>query len=492
MGQFAVHESIGPPLSVERAVPIGTSIELDASLRTVGRGVVAGGSPWRLLRLSDASATLIESWRDGGIVRHGEGIFARTLLERGLLNVRPEPARDTDDVDVIVPFGGGLDALSEALRSLAGHHVTVVDDACDRPDDVVDVATSFGARVVRLAVRGGPATARNAGVAATGRPFIWFVDADVVVPEAVTIGRTLRGHFDDAMVAAVAARVVGLGGPSTRDRFEVRHGPLDLGPSSSLVVARGRVPYVPSACLMVRRAALGGGFDVSLRHGEDVDLVWRLNRAGWRVHHDARCVVRHRSRATWGEFVLQRVGYGSSAAALRDRHAESLDLVRVDAWTLVAWIAVLARRPRLAASVVLLSRRALMARLPTGQAEPGRVANAVVVRGVLGAGGPLARAVVRTYGPAVAALALGRRWRRPAILVLAAGTAWRWRRAGRIRLDELAPALADDAAYAAGVWLGAARGRRPSLLVPKITFSSTALSDAVLGGRRSRPPSRST
>ena len=142
MGQFAVHESIGPPLSVERAVPIGTSIELDASLRTVGRGVVAGGSPWRLLRLSDASATLIESWRDGGTVRHGEGLFARTLLERGLLNVRPEPARDTDDVDVIVPFGGGLDALSEALRSLAGHHVTVVDDACDRPDDVVDVATS--------------------------------------------------------------------------------------------------------------------------------------------------------------------------------------------------------------------------------------------------------------------------------------------------------------------------------------------------------------
>ena len=48
-----------------------------------------------------------------------------------------------------------------------------------------------------------------------------------------------------------------------------------------------KVSYVPTAALLVRRAALdsvtpGGGavFDPALRYGEDVDLVWRL--------HDAR------------------------------------------------------------------------------------------------------------------------------------------------------------------------------------------------------------
>ena len=47
-----------------------------------------------------------------------------------------------------------------------------------------------------------------------------------------------------------------------------------------------RVAYVPTAALLVRRAALGDGFDESLRNGEDVDLVWRLIEAGWRVRYE--------------------------------------------------------------------------------------------------------------------------------------------------------------------------------------------------------------
>ena len=71
-----------------------------------------------------------------------------------------------------------------------------------------------------------------------------------------------------------------------------------------------RVSYVPTAALLVRRSALDsvaiddaaipapghlagpgplssrGVFDPALRYGEDVDLIWRLHDAGWRVRYE--------------------------------------------------------------------------------------------------------------------------------------------------------------------------------------------------------------
>jgi mycofactocin system glycosyltransferase len=489
MGQFTVLPSVGsPPLAFESPLAVGTAIEADASLRIVGRGIVAGGSPWGLLSVSASAARLVEVWRNGGEIGPGQGHFARTLVARGLISPRVASASDVDDVDVVIPYRGEAATLRAALAPLEGFAVTVVDDASERPDAIADVAAAAGAALVRRPTRGGPAAARNLGAASTSRPFVWFVDADVVVSDPSEAARRLRGHFDDPTVAAVAARVVGAPGDSARDRFEVRHGPLDLGSSSSLVAARGRVPYVPSACLMVRRVALGDGFDESMHHGEDVDLVWRLGEAGWLVRHDAGCVVGHRARSDWRGFLTQRFNYGRSAAALQRRHPDSLDLVRTDGWTLAAWTAALARRPRAAMLAVMLSRRAFMARLPDGDFDAEQVANNVVVRGMAGAGGPLARSLVRAYGPAIAIAAASRRVRAPALALFVAGTWWRWRHDRSARVADLLPALADDWAYAAGVWAGAILEPRPGLVVPKVSWSISSLRVALLGSTRPRSP----
>ena len=74
--------------------------------------------------------------------------------------------------------------------------------------------------------------------------------------------------------------------PGRRDRvvhrFGLAHSPLDLGPDEGEVGPDRAVRYVPTAALVVRRSALeeAGGFDPTLRVGEDVDLVWRLVEAG--------------------------------------------------------------------------------------------------------------------------------------------------------------------------------------------------------------------
>ena len=64
-------------------------------------------------------------------------------------------------------------------------------------------------------------------------------------------------------------------------RYERWRSPLDLGPTPARVRSVTRISYVPAAAAVVRVAALAavGGFDVTLRFGEDVDLVWRLDAA---------------------------------------------------------------------------------------------------------------------------------------------------------------------------------------------------------------------
>jgi mycofactocin glycosyltransferase len=106
------------------------------------------------------------------------------------------------------------------------------------------------------------------------------------------------------------------------------------------------VSYVPAAALLVRRSALPDEpFDPELRYGEDVDLIWRLIDAGWRVRYDPSVVVEHEERDT----VRRRFRYGTSAAPLKRRHPGKLKHVVVRPWPAVTLTLLAARRPRLAA-----------------------------------------------------------------------------------------------------------------------------------------------
>jgi len=76
------------------------------------------------------------------------------------------------------------------------------------------------------------------------------------------------------------------------------------------------VPFVPSACLLIRRNCFGDGFDETLRYGEDVDLVWRLHDRGWLVRYVADVAVTHRARDPGA-------GGGANASAMDSHRANS-------------------------------------------------------------------------------------------------------------------------------------------------------------------------
>ncbi len=467
------------PAAVQSPIAAGTRIELEPGARLVDDRLISGGAPWRLLALSGASRNVVRRWARGDVVRPGEEALARTLVDRGLALVRSTQVLGRDDVDVLIPVHDDVEALTALVARLDGWCLTIVDDASRDPQAVADVARRADAALVRLDDHRGPAGARNAGLAATTREFVWFLDADLEIDDPASVLARLGAHLGDPRVAAAAPRVRGGRGRRGRDRFERRFGALDQGAASALVTPLGPVPFVPSACLLTRRSALGEGFDPTLHVGEDVDLIWRLTDGDWLVRYDADVTVAHPARTTWRAWWSQREGYGRSAAALASRHGSRLAPLRVDPWTAVTWAGVIAGRPLLGVRLVRTVRDAAAQRLVGRTSHPARIASTLVWGATARSGPALARAAVRTYGPWLGAAALLAPRRGRLLTVVALGVAWRWRRR-RVDPRDVPIALLDDLAYALGVARGALHARSLEALTPRLTASSVSWRD-VLG-----------
>lgn len=456
------------------------ALRLDDGTRRSDRGrTLLGGSPLRILRLSDAGAQVVDALLDGtpvgGVAAHQR--LARRLLDAGVAHPVPlttpqvrtalvVPVRDhADDLRLL------LDTLQDAGELPA--EVVVVDDGSSDPRQVVEAVGDRG-RVIRHERSRGPGAARNAGWRASDAELVAFLDADVL-PGPGWLG-TVRAHFVDPEVAAVAPRVRGRrSSGSLLDRYEEHRSPLDLGPAEARVAPRSRVAYVPTAAIVYRRTALveADGFDEDLRVGEDVDLVWRVVGAGHTIRYEPRALVTHRNRGSWRAFAVQRIRYGSSAAALDERHPGAVPPVQLDLWSMVTWAlpVVGGRRGALAgAATAAATTGALVPRLRGRFDRPVVESLRLAGLGNLWAGRWLAHATLRAWLPlaVVAALPSTRARRTLAIAAVAPPVLdWFETRPDVDPVRWVAASVADDAAYCAGVWWGCWRRRSWSVLLPR-------------------------
>jgi len=390
-----------------------------------GGRVLLGGSPRRVLRLTDRGAARARSLLGGGAVADDvDAALARRLLDAGLAHPGTSPAPLLSGVDIVVP------AYAERpMAELPG--AVVVDDGS--PDPLPGAA-------VRLPVNRGPAAARNAGLAATSAPIIAFVDTDVEVSPD-TLGRLAAILDADPAIAAAAPRILPAG---TR---------LDLGARPGSVRPGARTSYVPSTVLVVRRAAVDavGGFDESLRVGEDVDLIWRLVAAGWAVRYAPELTAVHREPPAPLARLRRSYRYGTSAGPLARRHPTaplSPPLAPVAA-VLLAW----SGRPRLAAAVALGAATGPARRMRSA-GVPTRAATATAAAATAGSMARAARWLTQVWSPVLGGLAARAVRRRDPV----AGAALA---AVLVRRD-----LVDDLAYGAGVWAGCVRARTVRPLLP--------------------------
>ncbi len=404
-----------PPPRATTPLPASFRVDEDASLRTFDDGtILLGGSPLHLFRLTAPARAAIERWRAGAPVGPGRqsGLLARRLVSAGALSPRPPgPTMTRDDVTVVVPVRDRPDELDRLLGALEGLACIVVDDASADPGATAAIAARHGARLVALPVNLGPSGARNAGLQAAASPLVAFVDSDCE-PRPGWLA-PLLGHFDDPVVAAVAPRVVPAGDHAGRafSQYEAVRSPLDLGPTAGQVRPRTPIPFIPSAALIVRSDLATGAalFDPALRGGEDVDLVWRLTRAGWDVRYAPTSAVDHHGATTLWAFLRRQAFYGSTAAPLARRHPGNVAPAQFSAWSLAAWLLVLARRPQLALAALLASVAILARRLQGLVRDPVAVAARIAGGGTVRAALPSLSGLVRVWSPLLlAGLAFGR------------------------------------------------------------------------------------
>jgi mycofactocin system glycosyltransferase len=459
-----------------------------------GGTILVGGYPARVLRLTPSGARHVQAWWSGTPVPDNPKAraLARRLLDTGIAQPaldEPWPAcrvPGSTEVTVVIPVRDRHAELARCLTGLTGltgltamPRVIVVDDGSDDPDAVAKVAAEAGAGVLRRPVNGGPAAARNTGLAAVDTPLVAFLDSDCV-PRPGWLEPLLR-HFADPVVGAVAPRIVPHeNGRSWLARYEGASSTLDMGERPSIVRPGSRVPYVPGAALVVRKAAAGTGFASDMAVGEDVDFIWRLAASGWRTRYEPAAEMGHQHRVRLREWLARRTDYGTSAAALELRHPGTVRPLYASTWTAAAWLAAGLGRPGAGVTIAATSTALLARRLARTTGEPWpwppvstawRLAGRQAAGGTLAAAIPLGSAISRTWWPVAGPAAIAvRRLRLPlAALVLAPPVLdWLDRRPPLDPARYVAARLLDDAGYSLGVWQGCARRRTIRPLLPRL------------------------
>ena len=220
-------------------------------------------------------------------------------------------------ISVVVPVRNGMPWLEHQLRALATQQnefdweVVVADNGSD--DETSSCVLRWSERcphihLVDASARGGAAAARNIGAGVAQGRLLAFCDADDVV----------RPGWLASMSAALADADLVAG---VFD-FSALDGTPQSIPAPAATRQLGFLPFALGANFGVRREAFEAvqGFCEELSRGEDVDLCWRLQLAGYRFAVTADAAVDKRERAGARPMLSAAWAYGRCGPLLYRRY----------------------------------------------------------------------------------------------------------------------------------------------------------------------------
>jgi len=190
------------------------------------------------------------------------------------------------------------------------------------------VAEEYGTQVLRMPTPGGPARARNLGAGEAKGDILFFVDADVTIPQDA-ISQVAGAFQDDSELSAIF-------GSYDDAPFETNflsqyknlfHHYVHQG-------AKEDASTFWAACGAIRRGVFSamGGFDEAYRRPsiEDIELGYRFRRAGHKIRLLKGLKVKHLKR--WGIVSLLRADFFYRALPWTDlilRESEFIDDLNV-------------------------------------------------------------------------------------------------------------------------------------------------------------------
>ncbi len=462
-------------------------------------GVLFSTRPLMALRLNATGVALLRSLESArtvadaaagvkGLSTADAAAFLDTLAERRLVSRTP-PAMDRwPPVSIIVPARGRHAATRACLESLLALdypgepcEIIVVDDASEPP--LADALSGLPVRVLRQEHNIGQSAARNLGAADAMGELLAFIDNDCVADPAWLTD--LVPCFGDTGIGIVGGRVVAPPADGRIAAFEAVRSPLDMGVVEGPVGPRAAIQYLPTCNLVVKRDLLlaQGGFNSSMRVGEDVDFVWRALSSGARACYAPAGRVVHFHRAELQSLLWRRADYGSSEADLQRLHPVGRRTMRLPKVAMLLMALLTALGVSWPIAVALVGAAAVMIALEllnksrklrrTGVAVPLRRIGAAVLREHGASLYHLSATMTRYYGLPLLGLAL--LWPpllpAAALLLLAAPIADDRRTGPGVSLPMFVGLYwLEMAAYQIGVWRGCLSRRTLRPLLPALRW----------------------
>jgi len=157
-------------------------------------------------------------------------------------------------------------------------------------------------RLIDASARRGPGAARNAGARAARAPFLVFCDADDVVADDWLA--LMHGSLSEAPFVSGTSR-----------RPELNSRPENPTYFDWSLYRMPFFPYLAGAGagnMGIHKAVFDevGGFDETLRTGEDLDLCWRVQLAGYPLIANDSAIVNVSNRTGLRATMRQGFGYG--------------------------------------------------------------------------------------------------------------------------------------------------------------------------------------
>lgn len=227
---------------------------------------------------------------------------------------------DRPSVSVVVPFAGSPQQLERLQVALASLRTRETDEVIIADNRASRAAAPGRSELHVCAARGvsTPAFARNCGAQIATGQWLVFIDADTQPTPSL-----LDDYFDPMPASATAILAGGVLDVASSPTLVSRHGVARARMSQRATLARSGTPYAQTANCAVLRSAFQavGGFEPQARAGEDADLCFRLQRAGWLLEQRPHAEVAHRSRDALAPWLMQLARHGSGAAWLNRRWA---------------------------------------------------------------------------------------------------------------------------------------------------------------------------
>ena len=223
-----------------------------------------------------------------------------------------------------------LDSLRQQTYPMNRFEVVVVDDGST--DGTVDGLRNFGSPYslhVLQQAHGGPARARNHGVASAHGTLIVFLDDDVE-PSPELIDEHVAAHQGDADVVVI--------GPMLPPPPEWRSPPWLRWHERTLMDQYRAMEAGQWECtwrqfytanVSIPRAGFmeAGGFDTTFLRSEDTDLADRLSRSGVRFVFNPRAGIQHYAEHSFEKWAHSAYQYGQYEVLMaRDKGLAALEM----------------------------------------------------------------------------------------------------------------------------------------------------------------------